>query len=58
MLCHISDQSGGLMKIMIEIIQYILAGFYGLITLAFFAGVIGSVVAFIILLFGRNDNDV
>ena len=34
---------------MIDIIQYLAMGFYGIIALAFFAGVIGAVFAFVYL---------
>ena len=34
---------------MIDIIQYLAMGFYGIIALAFFAGVIGAVFGFIYL---------
>ena len=34
---------------MIDIIQYLAMGFYGIIALAFFAGVVGTVFGFIYL---------
>ena len=34
---------------MIDIIQYLAMGFYGIIALAFFAGVIGAVFGFVYL---------
>jgi len=38
-----------IITVMIEIIQYLAMGFYGIIALAFFAGVIGAVFGFIYL---------